>query len=86
MTRLPIPDWTREGETWRVEGEPLAGVLPGGVCTSHSRRAGLYRVLYCHSESVAVLGSKAHPICERHLNEIGLWVEGGRVVGWVLRP
>jgi hypothetical protein len=83
MTRLPVPDWTREGETWRVEHEPLAGVLPGGICESRGLRP---NNRLCCRESVAVMGSRAKPICERHLNEIGLWVEGGRVVGWVLRP
>ena len=82
MIRLPLPDWTRPGETWRVEHEPLARVAPGGVCESGRRTERCYR------KSVAIVGRSASPIpiCEVHLRAIGMWIEGGRVVSWCLRP
>ncbi len=36
--------------------------------------------------SVAATGRDKSPICDRHLRKIGLWVEGGQVVRWALRP
>jgi len=80
VNRQPLPDWTRPGETWRIEHEPLAGVAPGGVCASRTR------VERCYRKSVAVVGRSGRPICERHLRAIGMWIEGGRVVSWCLRP
>jgi len=79
MTRLPMPDWTREGETWRVEEERhlLALNVTGVRCSSRG----------CDRGAVAIskLASRL-ALCPRHLAELSIWVEDGRVVSWCLRP
>lgn len=82
MTRLPVPNWTREGETWRVEEEtavPWRADLTALLCR-HGR---------CRARAVAGYTTRSgefHPMCAAHLAEQRMWIEDGRVVSWCLRP
>jgi hypothetical protein len=79
-TRLPMPNWTREGETWRVEPETAVEwtIEVYGTCNDKCERrsvAGIIRRGYLLKEW-----------CGQHLAESKMWVEDGQVVSWTLRP
>lgn len=85
LTRLPMPDWTRPGETWRVEAEPggwvVSSVAYGGVCSARS----------CNRPSVVLrpartYGGNDYMLCAVHVRDAGMWVEDARLVSWALRP
>ena len=86
--RLPVPEWHRPGETWRVEAEPVLR------STDHPYLCGRYRYTYrtgdCDKPAVAIVrnnkGSVTLALCSRHLSEQRAWVENGEVVSWALRP
>lgn len=82
MGRLLVPDWIREGETWRVEPETdvLWSTSVDGVCDRCWRE-------YRSVESLAGIVHRSGRItgyCADHLREQQVWVEGGRVVSWRL--
>jgi hypothetical protein len=77
--RLPVPDWDRPGEAWRVEGED--GWQPMEDVSCHHRG--------CHRRSVAARlrrGAVDYALCAPHLAEGRMWIEDGQVVSWALRP
>lgn len=76
MTRLPMPEWGRAGETWRVEPEPGWVLASDGVC--HSK--------HCYDDAVVFRARPEFALCRRHLRDSLMWVEDGRVVSWCLRP
>ena len=83
--RLPMPDWTRAGETWRVEPEPHLRMMNGGACSHRERGRG--RPVQCFRVGVAAgLPNSGLVLCARHLLEQRCWIEDGRVVSWALRP
>jgi len=79
--RLPMPDWSRPGETWRVEQEEHLRV-GRGKCASRTGAKHMPKT-YCERDAVAV-GRGDFALCEVHLREMGVWVEHGRVVSWRL--
>jgi hypothetical protein len=77
---LPQPEWGRDGETWRIEGEPHLRPATqddeGDDCMR--RDCGYLAVAYG-------VGNSRLMLCERHLSEVArAWVEGNRVVSWRL--
>ena len=77
-----MPDWVRDGETWRVEEEPHL-VVGHGWCTA---RDGQYGHDPCGREAF-VVGRSSHwlALCETHLREsCAAWVNDGLVVSWRL--
>lgn len=87
--RLPMPGWTREGETWRVEPEPYIRVEVGGVCTHRDRLITSPRRYgpECMKPSVVVVGrDETLMLCEQHLHAQRVWIEDGQALSWCLRP
>ena len=83
MIPLPMPDWGRKGETWRIEPEPGGWVLTGGhgVCSGTG----------CSRSAVALRPARTYRgddflLCSLHLYAARMWVEGRRIVSWCLRP
>ena len=73
--RLPVPDWTRVGETWRIEEEPGWEPIDDGLC--EARR--------CYRRAVVWRPRDAFALCAIHTRDTGrMWVENGRVVSWRL--
>jgi hypothetical protein len=93
MNPAPMPEWCREGETWRIEEE--RHLIPGtGYCTARSEQYGHFP---CAHRAVAVGRSNhALALCAQHLMEMSIWLEGptidangrtttaSRVVSWRL--
>jgi len=80
---VPRPDWTRPGETWRVEPETSRWVLLDAdtPCDGDKQR--------CSEKAVAGIERNlwiSPALCQRHLREGLMWIEDGRVVSWSLRP
>jgi hypothetical protein len=80
---LPVPDWSRPGETWRVEPEDGGWYLTrgDGVCSSRG----------CFRSAVAIRPARTYrgldfAICGEHLTAGCMWIENGQVVSWCLRP
>ena len=78
--RLPMPDWSRPGETWRVEPEPFMEACDDGFICGDGRG--------CSLPAVALVGrGRRRPICEYHMRRDTLaWIEEGVVVSWKLSP
>ena len=76
--RLPMPDWSRPGETWRVEPEPYIEVCDAGFICGDGRG--------CSLPAVALVGrGRKRPICEYHMSRDAMaWIEDGQVVSWRL--
>jgi hypothetical protein len=83
VSRLPIPDWTREGETWRVEPETggwiVSSVALGGVCSVEG----------CHHPSVVMRPARNYLgddylLCMAHVEDGRMWIEDARLVSWRL--
>jgi hypothetical protein len=74
--RLPIPDWSRPGETWRIEAENEWHPTDRGGCSSKC----------CHRVAVAWQPRNGHGLCEVHLTSGLMWIENDQVVSWALRP
>ena len=83
MTRLPAPDWSRPGETWRIEEEAHL-VVGTGWCTS--KRCTNRAVAVSLRSGMAAPDQIRFRLCREHLAELSIWVEGNRVVSWCLRP
>ena len=86
MNRLPVPDWTRPGETWRVEPEP-----GGWSATEDDALGGVCSVTGCRRSSVVIRPARTfrgddYVLCEVHVREQRMWIEDGRLVSWSLRP
>lgn len=83
---FPKPDWSREGETWRVEPEDGWVLVDGYRCLHRGGRRGM--PVHCHRDAVAGLvrhGAVRFALCERHLREQRVWIdETWRVVSWRL--
>jgi len=76
---LPVPDWGREGETWRVEPEPFIEKCDGGFICGDGRG--------CSLAAVALVGrgKRSRPICDYHLRrDARAWIEDDAVVSWRL--
>lgn len=92
MTPLPMPEWGREGETWRVEPEdavPWRTDVYGLMCRCELMTSRLRLAAYrtCREAAVAGYSTRAgdfHPFCEGHLREHRMWIEDGVVVSWRL--
>jgi len=82
--RLPVPGWTRAGETWRVEPETDVRwtLVADGECESTS-----WMAARCPLPAAAQFANGIHLrlMCADHLRHSGMWIEGGRVVSWSLR-
>ena len=85
MNRLPMPDWAREGETWRVEPEPggwiVSSIAHGGVCS----------VSECRNRSIAMRPARTYRgddflLCAEHVRKARMWIEDAVLVSWSLRP
>lgn len=77
--RLPVPDWTRPGETWRVEEEPGWILRADYMCSALKDR--------CLRRAVAVRPRGEHyALCDVHLRAGLMWIENGQVVSWAIRP
>lgn len=75
--RLPVPDWGRPGETWRVEAEPGGWeVVSDGVCGAK----GCYRVARVYRSR------DGFTLCGFHIDAGRMWIENGQLVSWALRP
>lgn len=82
-----MPNWGREGETWRVQPEdavPWRTDVYGLVCrqTDNTR---LHN--WCGKGAVAgytTRGGEFHPFCEEHLRGQRMWIEDFAVVSWRL--
>lgn len=86
LNRQPLPDWTRPGETWRVEPED-AVPWRTDVGPIHCRVRHWQRHDRCVNRAVAGYTTRSgefHPMCEVHLSAQRMWIEGGRVVSWRL--
>lgn len=80
MERLPVPEWSRPGETWRVEPETAVTWAVGVSGECRSPRS-------CGRPAVAGFTSRGgydYPVCVDHLRESRMWIEDGRVVSWKL--
>ena len=82
VTRLPVPEFTRPGETWRVEAEP------GGWTQT---RDGLCSAKACYRVAVVLRPDRRGRgndflLCAVHVREFGMWIENGQLVSWVMRP
>ena len=74
---FPPPDWTRPGETWRVEAEPFDWrVVSDGVCG----------VRHCFRQAVVYRSRPTFALCAAHVREGRMWIENGQLVSWALRP
>jgi hypothetical protein len=83
MNREPMPDWTRPGETWRVETERGGWVTTtGGVCSG----TGCFRRAIVLRPALSSHRGKDFMLCELHVRSNHMWIEGGQVVSWCLRP
>jgi hypothetical protein len=76
---LPKPEWTRPGETWRVEPETARWVLLDADTPCDHRSC----------EDGAVAGIERNlwvkpALCATHLREGLMWIEAERVVSWCL--
>lgn len=82
MTRQPMPDWTRKGETWRVEPENGWVPIGDGICngTGCRRPAAAFRPNHRMNRN------GGFGLCQLHMRACGMWIEDGRVVSWCLRP
>lgn len=74
--RLPVPDWDRPGETWRVEADPYWRLVTDGICMARG----------CYRPAVALRPHNAYAICAVHVREGFMWIENGQLMSWVLRP
>jgi hypothetical protein len=81
--RLPMPDWSRRGETWRIESEGREWRLvdidgPDVRCNGMKGR--------CALPAIAVRQGRFSEVafCVHHLRLGGMWVENDRVVSWRL--
>ena len=85
MSRLPVPDWTRPGETWRVETER------GGWIASSVAHGGVCSVRGCWRPSVVMRPARTYRgddylLCAEHVKKHRMWIEDARLVSWCLRP
>ena len=74
----PIP--TRPDEYWVVAAERNMELAYGGVCTHHTKGTRFD----CLAPSVAATRRGTLTLCERHLLDGLMWIEGGTVVSWML--
>jgi hypothetical protein len=80
-----MPDWGREGETWRVEPE-----RGGWVATGDDALGGVCSVKECYRSSIVIRPARTYRgsdyvLCEVHVREQRMWIEDGRLVSWALR-
>lgn len=78
--RLPMPDWSRPGETWRVEPERGWTVDSRADWLCEANRG------HCHKLSRAYLtnGRRDTAYCDEHLAKSLMWIENERVISWRL--
>jgi hypothetical protein len=74
--RLPMPDWTRPGESWRIEAEPGWQLTRTGSCDAKG----------CFRPAVAIRPHNRYANCEVHLRTGLMWIENGQVVSWAQEP
>lgn len=78
--RLPEPDWTRPGETWRIE--PERGWLPVDIDGEEVQCWGQSR--HCSIPATAQRTDNGAAYCVSHLRFGRMWIEDERVVSWRL--
>ena len=85
LGRLPVPDWSRPGEIWRIEPEDRDWSLADIDGEDEQCRGDRGR---CPIPATAVRHGRFSEVafCVRHLREGGMWVENDRVVSWRLSP
>ena len=80
--RLPVPAWSRPGETWRVEAEPGGWQMTSdGGCSAR----------HCSRTAMVIRPRDDFMLCSEHIRQCGMWIERdtlGRdtLVSWCLRP
>jgi hypothetical protein len=78
MTALPTPDWSRPGETWRIEPESewTTKACEATACDGQGHR--------CQLTVVARRLDHRFHSCAYHLHSGLMWIEDDHVVSWRL--